>query len=118
MNKEDLETVNYVSQIIYDKKGVNIVALDVSEFSSITDAIIVAEGSVDRHVVAIGKTIVEELKKKGHIPVHAEGLDHGDWVVLDYLNFIVHILMPDMRELYELEKLWSDGKLIDVEIAV
>lgn len=118
MNSELEQLVTCVAQIIYDKKGVNIIALDLSSVSTITDAVIIAEGSIDRHVIAIAKTIIETLKKKGRSPVHVEGLKNGDWVVLDYVDFMIHLFMPGLRDLYQLEKLWSAGELIDLKIKV
>ncbi|MBN2479372.1 MAG: ribosome silencing factor [Parachlamydiales bacterium] len=112
------EILNSIAQIIYDKKGSNIIALDVKGISTITDYIIIAEGNVERHVKAIASEIIEEMKKKKEKPLHVEGLLEADWVVLDYLNVIVHIFKPDLRHKYELEKLFPDAKIIDLKIDV
>lgn len=118
MKKSTLESINLVAQTIYDKKGLNILALDVRGLSSITDYLIIAEGNVDRHVTAIGKAIVDELDKIGEDPIHVEGFQTGDWVVLDYGDFIVHIFMPGFREKYSLERLWKESQIIDLAIDV
>jgi ribosome-associated protein len=110
--------INIISQIIYDKKGFNILALDVKGISSITDYIIIAEGNVERHIKAIATEVIEQLKKEKEKPLHVEGLQESDWVVIDYLNIIVHLFKPGLREKYSLEKLWKNGKLIDLEIKV
>ncbi len=116
MGKNPLETLREIAQIIYDKKGINILALDVTGLSTITDYLLIAEGHVDRHVSSMGKTIVEEMKKKGETPLHVEGLQAGDWVVIDYSGLMVHLFMPGYREKFSLEKLWQESKLVDLPI--
>jgi ribosome-associated protein len=118
MKKTDFEVINLIAQVIYNKKGINILALDVLGLSNIADFLLIAEGNVDRHVTAIARSIVEELHAKGINPVHIEGLQTGDWVVLDYSGIMVHLFMPGYREKYSLEKLWSESKIIDLEIDV
>jgi ribosome-associated protein len=118
MGRNPLDTLNDIAQVIYDKKGSNILALDVRGISSITDYLLIAEGNVDRHVSSIAKSIVEELKDKGEIPVHTEGFQTGDWVVIDYSDVMVHIFMPGLREKYSLERLWGESKLVDLNIEV
>jgi len=112
------ELINIISQIIYDKKGFNILAIDIREISTITDYLIIAEGSVERHIKAIANEIVVELKKLKETPLHVEGLEVSDWVIIDYLNIMVHLFKPDMRNLYALEQLFSKGKIIDLNIKV
>ncbi len=113
-NKEN--NLHVIAQTIYDKKGENIIGLDISEISSTVDSILIAEGAIDRHVVAIGKAIREEMKSRGEAPVRVEGLDSGEWVVLDFVDFMVHIFTPQMREMFQLERLFSNGKLINLEL--
>ncbi|NGX27843.1 MAG: Ribosomal silencing factor RsfS [Candidatus Anoxychlamydiales bacterium] len=115
---DPIELINIIAQIIYDKKGFNILALDVKGISSITDYLIIAEGSVERHVKAISNEIIEELKKLKEMPLQVEGRVDADWIVIDYLNVMVHLFKPEMRELYALERLWSEGKIIDLKIKV
>ncbi len=111
-----LDILNRIAQVIYDKKGLNILALDVKGLSTITDYLIIAEGNVDRHVTAIGKAIVDELDKIGEDPIHTEGFQTGDWVVLDYGWCIIHIFMPGMREKYSLERLCKEAQIVDLVI--
>jgi ribosome-associated protein len=108
--------LNQVAQTIYDKKGMNILALDVRGVSTLTDYVVIAEGSVDRHVTAIAEALVQALKEAGHTPLHVEGLQTGDWVVLDYLDFMVHLFMPGLRDKYRLEELWKKGSICDLHI--
>ena len=115
---ETTEILNTIAQTIYDKKGFNVICLDVRGVSSITDYIIVAEGSVERHIHAIADEIIRELKKLKQRPFHVEGLKDSSWVVIDYLNIVVHLFNPQLREKYGLEKLWSSGSIVDLEIKV
>lgn len=110
------EKLNTIAQVIYDKKGFNILALDVRGLSSITDFLLIAEGNVDRHVSSIAGAVENELAANGEKPVHAEGVRSGDWAVLDYGDVVVHIFGPGLRERYSLERLWSDSKIVDLEI--
>lgn len=118
MKRTPLETLNTIAQVVYDKKGFNILALDVQGFSSITDFLLIAEGNVDRHVSSIAHAVVEELKEKGEKPVHVEGLQTGDWAVLDYGDITVHIFSPGLRERYSLERLWNESKIVDLDITI
>ena len=116
MSTSSIETLNKIAQIIYDKKGFNILAIDVRGLSSLTDYIIIAEGNVDRHVASIARGIERELREIGERPVHVEGLETGDWVVLDYVDIMVHIFSPGLRERFSLERLWKMSKLVDLTI--
>jgi ribosome-associated protein len=118
MSRTPLETLNAIAQVIFDKKGFNILALDVQGLSSITDFLLIAEGNVDRHVTSIARAVLDELEARGEKPVHVEGLGTGDWVVLDYSNVVVHIFSPALRERYSLERLWNESKIVDLEIDV
>ncbi len=106
-------TLNKAAQIIVDKKGFNILALDVRGLSSITDYILIAEGNVDRHVAAIAHAIMEGMGEK---PLYVEGLQTGDWVVIDYSEIMIHLFMPGLREKYQLERLYPDSKIVELDI--
>ncbi|MBI2743668.1 MAG: ribosome silencing factor [Chlamydiales bacterium] len=118
MKNDSLQVLNAIAQAIYDKKGVNILALDLRKFSTITDFVIIAEGNVDRHVIAIAQCVRDELRKMGELTAHTEGMDSGDWVVLDYVQVMVHLFMPGMRDKYHLEDLWKEGEIVDLTINV
>ncbi len=107
-----------IAQAIFDKKGINILVLDLRGISTITDFVVIAEGNVDRHVIAIGHAVEQSLKERGIRPVYVEGMQSGDWVVLDYLHVMVHLFMPGLRDKYQLETLWKAGKIVDVHIDV
>lgn len=113
-----LRVLHLIAQALYDKKGFNILALDVRGISTLTEYFLIAEGNVDRHVISLGKTIIERLKKEGVEPIHVEGLKEGDWLVLDYMDIVVHLFMPGMRQKYQLEGLWHEAEVVDLEIEV
>ena len=117
MKKETI-VLDKIAQAIFDKRGVNILALDVRSCIPMTDYVILAEGLVDSHVKAIAKEIIESmLKEKIHLSFE-QGMKNGDWVVLDFTWVVVHLFMPGMREKYELESLWSEAEVMDVSIDV
>lgn len=116
MSDKQLQILNTIAQTIYDKKGMNILALNVKGVSSLTDYVLVAEGNVDRHVIAIAHSVMDVMRKEGERPFMVEGMEAGDWVVLDYLEYMVHLFMPGLREKYRLEELFRDGKIIDLQI--
>ena len=104
---EDLK--NLAIEALDDMKAVDIVVLDVSKKSSIADYMIVASGTSDRHVKAVANNVVEDAKKAGHVPLGVEGSNEGEWVLVDLGDVIVHVMMPAVRDFYQLEKLWEAG---------
>ncbi|EIK43784.1 iojap domain protein [Cellvibrio sp. BR] len=88
-------------------KGKEIVTLDVHELTDVTDTLIIASGTSSRHTRSLAENLVEETKKAGFRALGVEGLDAGDWVLVDYGDTIVHVMQQEARDYYELEKLWS-----------
>ena len=98
-----------------NKKAENIVVLDVSKISSVTDFFVIATGTSEPHLRAISEEITETLKlEDGEIPHAVDGALSGGWVVLDYFDVIVHIMRADARKLYDLESLWGDAPTVKV----
>jgi len=116
MKRNPIAMLHSLAQMIYDKKGFNILAIDVQGFSTITDYLLIAEGNVDRHVMSLAQTIVEGMKESGEAPLHTEGLQTGDWIVLDYGQIMIHLFTPGLREKYSLERLWPESKLVELAI--
>lgn len=115
---DPLDALNLIAQTVFDKKGTNILALDVRGVSSLTDFVLIAEGSVDKHVIAIAHAIIDRLGKAGYEPINVEGMEIGDWVVIDYFDIMVHLFMPGLRDKYQLEELWRQGKIINLKIKI
>lgn len=115
---ETNELLNNIAQALYDKKGFNIIALDVRGLTNLADFFLIAEGNVAKHVQALSKDIYNELASKGEKPFHTEGETLGEWVVMDYFNVMIHLFTPGLREIYDLEGLWSKGKVVNLDIQV
>lgn len=96
-----------ILQSLEDTKGQQITELDVSGMTDVMDYLVIANGSSNRHVKSLANNLVEELKENGLRPIGVEGLEAGEWVLVDYGDTVVHIMLPAMRDFYELEKLWS-----------
>ena len=90
-----------------DLKAINVAEFDVREMTSVTDFMIVASGSSDRHVKSLANAVVVACKKAGVKPLGVEGEREGEWVLVDLGDVVVHVMQPRIREFYALEKLWS-----------
>jgi ribosome-associated protein len=115
---EDKQLLDRIAQILYEKKGRNILALDVREISSLTEYYVIAEGNVERHVSSLAKSVVEELSSLGFKCYLSEGYQSGGWVVLDFGHVIVHLFHPDLREHYAFEEIWRQGEIVDLKIVL
>lgn len=94
--------------LLLDRKAEDVSVLDLRELSGATDFFIIATGRSDTHVSAIADHVVEELKKEGVRPYGLEGMRSGRWVLIDYVDFVVHVFHPAARDFYQLERLWGD----------
>lgn len=92
---------------IDELKGQHVVELDVHELTDVTDYMIIASGRSDRHVRALAENVVEKAKAAGVQPMGVEGLSEGEWVLVDLCDVVVHVMQPESRDYYQLEKLWS-----------
>jgi ribosome-associated protein len=98
-----------------EKKAKNLAAMNVKEISAFTDYFVICSGGLDRQVQAIASAIRENMKKKGFLPLGVEGEKHGQWVLMDYGDVVVHIFYEPVREFYEIERLWSDAPRMEVD---
>ncbi len=97
------------AELTLELKAQDVVILDLRGISTATDFFVIAEGTSDVQVKAIADHTVDELKKDGVRPEHIEGIRGGRWVLLDYVDFIVHVFHPQARQFYQLENLWGDA---------
>ncbi len=103
-----------VVRLAHDKKAVDVVELDLRGIVDYTDRFVIASGRSDRQVKAVHDGILEGMKKEhGVFPRKVEGLPEGRWVLMDFIDVVVHIFQPEARETYRLEKLWGDAPRID-----
>lgn len=117
MFDQDRQVVlDLIAQTLYDKKGFNLLAIDISKISVLTHFILIAEGNVDRHVIALSEAVIKALDTIGERPIHVEGMRLGDWVAIDCLDIMVHIFMLGMRDKYRLEELWNKGEIVDLHL--
>jgi ribosome-associated protein len=103
------------ASLCLEYKANDVVMLNLASVSDMTDYFIVASGTSDTHVRSIAEHLMADLKKEGVRIYHVEGLQQGRWVLLDYVDFVVHIFHPTLRAFYQLERLWSDAEVIHVE---
>jgi ribosome-associated protein len=96
-----------------DKKAQDAVVIELGEICSFTDYFLICTGTSTRHNQTIAEHIEETLKKQGVRPLHIEGHTEGEWILLDYVDFVVHIFSARAREFYDLERLWRAGKRRD-----
>lgn len=100
-----------------DKKAMDIVALDLRGVAGYTDYFVLCSGNTDRQVKAIHDAVHESLKKEhGLLPRRVEGLGEAKWVLMDYLDVVVHVFTPETREFYRLEQLWGDVPRVALEL--
>lgn len=104
------------AQAAADKLAENIVVIDVSGQLVITDCFVIASGSNDRQVNAIVDEVEEKMRLAGHKPARREGTREGRWVLLDYVDIVVHVQHRDERDFYALDRLWKDCPVIPVAL--
>ena len=110
---EPIELARIIVDLASDKKGENVVLMDMRQVSPITDFFIIVSGTSDRQLKAIIEHIAEELKSKHNIrPWRTEGAASGGWVLIDYSDVVVHAFLPEKRMYYDLEGLWREAPVM------
>ncbi|MDF1543980.1 MAG: ribosome silencing factor [bacterium] len=104
-----LELARKAGQLALTRKGFDVRILNVREISSVCDYFVIASGDADVQVKAIARAIDDGLLEEGVKPYHREGASDGKWVLLDYIDVVVHIFLEPIRQFYALEKLWGDA---------
>jgi ribosome-associated protein len=92
-----------------DLKARDLSTLDVRDLTSVTDYLVIASGTSDRHVSSLADNVIRNAKDAGVRPIGVEGQDAGEWVLIDLQDVIVHVMQPRVREFYKLEDLWTVG---------
>lgn len=103
--------VSRAVELMHDRKAGEVTLLDLRDLSGATDFFLIATGNSDTHVTSIAEHVMDELKREGVRAVGVEGLRGGRWVLVDYVDFVVHVFHPVAREFYQLERLWGDAPL-------
>lgn len=102
-------------ELAQERKGVEITLLDLKGVSNATDYFLLVNGTSDTHVRSIADHIIDEMRKDGNRADHIEGLRSGRWVLIDYIDFVIHVFHPAAREFYQLERLWGDAPATSIE---
>jgi ribosome-associated protein len=103
------EALRLALDAIQDLKGNQLVVLDLRGLTDATDYFVIASGTSDAHVRGIAESVMEKLDRRGHHTHHVEGLTGGRWVLLDFVDFVIHLFHPETRSFYQLERLWHDA---------
>jgi len=111
------QLVDTIVEGIQEKKGTNIAILDMREIdSSICQFFIICDGDSNTHVDAIGNSVEDYVRKKiNDKPYHIEGRENAEWILVDYVDVVVHVFQRPIRSFYNLEGLWADAKRTDIE---
>ncbi len=112
---EQKELIQLCYNAIAEKKGEEILVLDIRGLTSVADFFIICHGNSSRQALAISDNVEKVLRKSGFKKYHIEGKQIGSWVLMDYSDLIVHIFNKPTRGFYALEKLWFDARKLDVE---
>jgi ribosome-associated protein len=107
------ELRDLVVDVLEDLKATDIVVLDVRDKTSIADYFVIASGTSDRHVKSSAEAVAFQSKLAGEPPLGVEGLNEGEWALVDLNGVVVHVMQPKVRDFYQLEKLWA----VDAEAA-
>lgn len=108
------ELAKMVAELALEKKGENIVVMDVSKIAGFTDYFVVITATSDIHMKALGNYIEDELSTYKVKVWHKEGYENLKWILMDYVDVVVHIFDPETRDFYDLETLWADAEKIIV----
>ncbi len=111
---ESYKLAEKIVKILEEKKAAKIEVIDVSEVSSLADYFIICEGGSSTQVKALADAVEEKIEKEGDAAYHKEGYSSATWVLLDYVDVVVHVFYGETRDFYNLERLWADGKKINL----
>ena len=112
MESRELAKIAY--NALDEKKGINISIIDISEISTLADYFIIAGGNNENQVKALANSVEEEMYKVDCRPKHIEGFDNANWILMDFSDIIVHVFNEEDRLFYDLERIWRDGKHLEV----
>jgi ribosome-associated protein len=105
--------IELVVEALDDLKAINIVTVDVRGLTDVMDVMVIASGTSNRHVKALADNVSVEVKKQGLKRLGIEGEDAGEWVLVDFGDVVVHVMLPATRDLYDLERLWAKPEASD-----
>jgi ribosome-associated protein len=115
MSSEEL--VRRLAAIADEKGGTDLVALDVRQLVGYTDFLLIATARNERQAKAIHDEVYHRMKREGWLPARVEGEREAQWTLMDYLDSVLHIFTPELRERYRLEVLWGEAEKLDLDVA-
>lgn len=123
MSNKGVNLLDVVERSLDGDKAQDVVVIELTGKSSIADHLVVASGTSQRHVGAMAEHLREAIKKEGHFPVPVEGMPQCDWVLVDGGDVVVHLFRPEVREFYNIEKMWGvetaatkDGAAVEAHV--
>jgi ribosome-associated protein len=113
-DRQIFEQVNVAARAAEEKKALGVVVLRLSAITEFTDYFVICAGNSTRQTQAIADAVIEELKRVKARPLHTEGYNNAEWILIDYGAFVVHIFTEESRRFYDLERLWRDAEKVEV----
>lgn len=110
------EMLKIIVEALEDKKAIDIQVIDISEVSVLADYFVVVSGSNRNQVQALSNNVEEELGKLSVFPSQIEGYNLANWILMDYKDVVIHIFDEENRSFYDLERIWKDGKLVELPV--
>ncbi len=108
------EALRIAIAAVDNKKGIDLVVMDISSVATFADYFLLCSGDSSRQIQAIADEVEEKLAANGFKPSHVEGYTNAEWILLDYLDLVVHVFSKQARAYYDLERLWRDARILDV----
>ena len=109
-----MEKLRFIKDTLENKKAEDLVILDVSKLTNIADFFVIATANSPVHARALADHLVEEAEKAGYTVDHVEGMEFGNWILIDLLDVIVHIFTPEWREHYGIEWIWAEAERVEI----
>ena len=107
-----MELARKAANLLEDKKGEDIILMDIHEISDFADYFVICTGTSDRMLRALADDLIEQIMKQAQVHARLEGEPEGGWILVDFGDVIVHLFSPDRRDYYRLEELWGRGKIL------
>ena len=114
MNEERAKA-EAIAKVLSDKKGMDVAVIDISPKASFADFFVLASGGSDRQVAALVESVEDLMEPQGVFPKSVEGRKTSGWILMDYGDVVVNVMTPEMREKYNIERIWGDCEITEVE---
>lgn len=115
MSLDSRKLAGKIANLTLEKKAADVLILDLHPLTSMTDFFVICSGATNTQVKAISEHVIRKLKGEKIRPLHTEGFTNQEWILLDFIDVIVHVFQPNKREYYGLESLWGDAETVEVK---